>query len=85
MFGKLVAIATVALTLAGCATSPFYVDKKSSYAPGFIPRNELGQPVFPEPKKEKKAKQQASRAVEAQTATAAPLPQKRTTPNSWLH
>lgn len=77
----------VALALSGCATSPFYVDKKSSYAPGFIPRNELGQPVFPVPKKEKKEKkanQQASHAAEAQTANAGPAPRKRTTPNSWL-
>ena len=37
----------LAFGLSGCATSPFLVSKEASYAPGFVPRNEMGEPVLP--------------------------------------
>ena len=89
MYRKLGTIIVVAFALSGCASSPFYVDKKSSYAPGFVPRNELGQPVFLKTKD--KAKRKAAEADQAETlqtgaaAAASPLPtRKASTPNSWL-
>jgi len=54
MYRKIGPSLLVALALSGCATSPFYVKKDSTYAPGFIPRNEMGEPVFPNTTKNKK-------------------------------
>lgn len=91
MYRKLGTIVVLALALSGCASSPFYVDKKSSYAPGFIPRNELGQPVFPKSKAKAKARpeaketRQAEEQANAATAVASPLPApKAAARNSWL-
>ena len=87
MYRKLGTIVVLGLALSGCASSPFYVDKRSSYAPGFIPRNELGQPVFPQVKDKAKAKE-ARQAEKRQTnaaAAASPLPTpKASTPKGWL-
>ncbi|HEY4545706.1 MAG TPA: hypothetical protein VIG90_04680 [Pedomonas sp.] len=86
MYRKLGTMMAVVLALSGCATSPFYVDKKSSYAPGFIPRNELGEPVFPTAKDGKKSRQKAAQIEDSQkTATAytPPAPQAAT-PSDWL-
>lgn len=73
MYGKLGTIVTIALALSGCAASPFYVSKKASYAPGFIPRNELGEPVFPAPQKGKRDKAIASLSPSQQAKVAASL------------
>ena len=56
MYRKIAPALILALGLSGCATSPFYVTKEASYAPGFIPRNEMGEPVFPAAGKGHKAK-----------------------------
>lgn len=87
MYRKLGTIVAVGLALSGCATSPFYVDKASSYAPGFIPRNALGEPVFPTDKDKAKSKaKEASKAEkEAQTASASMPAPKPAKPRSWLN
>lgn len=89
MYRKLGTIVVLGLALSGCASSPFYVDKRSSYAPGFIPRNELGQPVFPQVKDKAKAKAKEARQAEKRqtnaAAAASPLPTpKASTPKGWL-
>jgi len=82
MYRKLGPIVVLAVALSGCATSPFYVRKEASYAPGFIPRNELGQPVFPADKDKKKSGKGTAERAQDQTA-AAPAP-KPSTPSNWL-
>lgn len=76
MYRKIGPTLLLALVLSGCATSPFYVTKDAAYAPGFIPRNEMGEPVFPTKSKDKKKKARADR----QTASA-PTP---AAPSTWL-
>lgn len=85
MYRKLGTIVAVGLALSGCATSPFYVDKASSYAPGFIPRNALGEPVFPTDKAKSKAKEASKAEKEAQTASASMPAPKPAKPRSWLN
>ncbi|MCH8685610.1 hypothetical protein [Pedomonas mirosovicensis] len=49
-------IVGLAFVLSGCASSPFLISKEESYAPGFVPRNELGEPVLPATRKAEKRK-----------------------------
>lgn len=62
--------------LSGCATSPFLVSKEASYAPGFVPRNEMGEPVLPADRKVTKRK-----AGDETAARQAPKPRQA----SWLN
>ncbi|MGK2285760.1 hypothetical protein [Pedomonas sp. V897] len=69
-------IIALALGLSGCASSPFMVSKKGSYAPGFVPRNELGNPVLPD--SAPKAKSGTDDGAESRAVA-------RRTPASWIN
>lgn len=68
-------IIALAIGLSGCATSPFLVSREASYAPGFVPRNEMGDPVLPSAEDTAKARKKGKPAT-------APAPRQ---PSSWLN